>query len=1045
MRNKRRKKITALQKLRKRLATQFKSKKFIGDIEINDEEYDLLLDDFKNKYERIIQSDSHEIRDIMFAVALVHIGIREYDTGYWPYLATILEVRSIPGNQQRWIGNSFISTLKYYNKFYLDECSASYGIIGNILMHSFVTNNQAYKFFDFLYKFYELDLERDISRNTKEVMEALCEAIMSNDNRNRTYLIQQHVSDALKVNPRGAKIRIRRYLRLIDKYFWNDFTYPKSNNRIVNLLYKWMEESEEYSKNYSAVRKGGYGGGKKCFISPYLNYNFHDRKFYIVMPPALLMDKSLNRNDSPQWRVKIQDEIFTKAVDLEEVTLGCKTFEVDMQMKNYLIFEKITIELCNWDKSKIYKFYTIEKDDIRFFNTDGVNIRKNVLQKGHVLAFAKKDFYVKSEALKGKESYGEMEFYDFEFEDGDILRFENNKAITIGRKISEGVTLRGCITDVYAETEESKIPVYRLAPSFIIKTLPSRIGGSFISINNKKYKLTDLCLEEVENIRIMGERYYLFTLKESDFKFLNSVIIDIPNDNKRRVWDFAYIKGFNFEFENAPYVFKRRGSIKFSQRVKMDRKEIRIEQIGNENIYNFQLNDEVDCLKCSIPGEKEKVALRIPIPKFSWRRGNKEKWKIDMPEDIWYTDLPTSLQIKCIADDFYLIINENDEDEIKVKYSKMKETSIFNCDLTRFKSYLDRDSICKNINIVIGEESYPFLRVITRSYVANSVFYADYEKNLIIGNLDILGRNEYFVDIKYNQEIVAEKIPVISGKVQCAAELKNGDYQIIAYEGEEDEFGFDTVMFPIKTQIVKLINPLNLTNASLRILRIASSDGKVKLDLAKYNYLISNIESIDKKNYEGLMIYERNDKIFYTRKVKITFPNLNEVNKAYISFIEGGDELEYIYDSKECVIVENEEKGISKSECYRRYEFSLYPEEFIYFIEFTEINSQIISWAHVYESNKGFKKNEIKSSSMFDFGWKDEKRVSRYGNKDIKELDFSIRTFNCLDRSGFKFVNDIIRFCNSTDLLRVRNLGKSGKEEIYNKLDSLGIYLRKWS
>ena len=78
--------------------------------------------------------------------------------------------------------------------------------------------------------------------------------------RNRTYLIQQHVSDALKVNPRGAKIRIRRYLRLIDKYFWNDFTYAKSNNRIVNLLYKWMEESEEYSKNYSAVRTGGYGG-----------------------------------------------------------------------------------------------------------------------------------------------------------------------------------------------------------------------------------------------------------------------------------------------------------------------------------------------------------------------------------------------------------------------------------------------------------------------------------------------------------------------------------------------------------------------------------------------------------------------------------------------------------------------------------------------------------------------------------------------------------------------------------------------------------------
>ena len=60
----------------------------------------------------------------------------------------------------------------------------------------------------------------------------------------------------------------------------------------------------------------------------------------------------------------------------------------------------------------------------------------------------------------------------------------------------------------------------------------------------------------------------------------------------------------------------------------------------------------------------------------------------------------------------------------------------------------------------------------------------------------------------------------------------------------------------------------------------------------------------------------------------------------------------------------------------------------------------------------------------------------------IEELDFSVRTFNCLKRAGIETVEDLT---NRTyeDMIKVRNLGKRSLEEIIEKLDSLGVSLKE--
>ena len=59
----------------------------------------------------------------------------------------------------------------------------------------------------------------------------------------------------------------------------------------------------------------------------------------------------------------------------------------------------------------------------------------------------------------------------------------------------------------------------------------------------------------------------------------------------------------------------------------------------------------------------------------------------------------------------------------------------------------------------------------------------------------------------------------------------------------------------------------------------------------------------------------------------------------------------------------------------------------------------------------------------------------------IEELDFSVRSFNCLKRAGINTVEDLISKTED-DMMKVRNLGRKSLEEVINKLLSLGLALR---
>ena len=73
---------------------------------------------------------------------------------------------------------------------------------------------------------------------------------------------------------------------------------------------------------------------------------------------------------------------------------------------------------------------------------------------------------------------------------------------------------------------------------------------------------------------------------------------------------------------------------------------------------------------------------------------------------------------------------------------------------------------------------------------------------------------------------------------------------------------------------------------------------------------------------------------------------------------------------------------------------------------------------------------------------KEEDKKEKVLEMTIEELDLSVRSFNCLKRAGINTVEELTQRTEE-DMMKVRNLGKKSLEEVQQKLDALGLSLRK--
>ena len=63
-------------------------------------------------------------------------------------------------------------------------------------------------------------------------------------------------------------------------------------------------------------------------------------------------------------------------------------------------------------------------------------------------------------------------------------------------------------------------------------------------------------------------------------------------------------------------------------------------------------------------------------------------------------------------------------------------------------------------------------------------------------------------------------------------------------------------------------------------------------------------------------------------------------------------------------------------------------------------------------------------------------------DKQIEDLDLSVRSYNCLKRAGIHSVRQLVEF-SRTICSNIRNFGCESIEEVKDKLESMGLSLKR--
>ena len=875
-------------KLFKRIRREFPKCTYIGDISISEEEYGIVIK-YLTKYINTIDNRPYNVANIFLATSLVQLGIKKYDRAFWSHLESETGISKIDRNIQTKLGCVFYNTLVKYDKIHLEKNE----IVNNILMHCFIATNYAEDFFDFLFAYYSHDLDRDLTQNTPEMMGHLIDAMKKADNHSlRTYKIKKHTADAVMMNEKGCKIRINNVLKYIDAYVFDDRLPEKSPNRVAKLFVNWAKESEKFAlekSNYASVKMRS----KKRFHSPYINFNLKTMSFRLALPVQTIHTEIVDSSPVLSWRITGKSFVEEFNVDCEESVIGYKTADVEFfDIKSECLFETIYIELLYNGETK--KSFSIKSDSVRFFDLNDYNYIKydEYIRSGNIFAVTLNDNKIESEKITAVNDIAGLKVYQLELENGDIIKLPSGHPLSVGRPLEEGIVSDGFIKNAFVENADKKYSVYSKAPSLYFKMTDKDKKGTILIVNGIKFRF-DESLTTVFN-RTNGKTNYILDLKSfCNTDGIYNVSLNIPSERKVRNYEFAVINGLKINFKNAPYIYVKRGELELITKSK------------NE-VIDFIINPEEDYIKYHI----SQMELLIVIPVFKWKDWDCEGdvWRTESPEIIWYKEFPEKIYFK-FPDNIIKLFGDNvniDVDKNEIILNANRETQIFECDTTKIPSWWYGTNYYL-IKIGYENESFNFLKIITRNILNSTSISCDPIKHKLNVKSDISGFNDCVADVKCNNEIIAEKVLVKANGFDIQTKYLSGEFEVVFYEydsDEEDEFGLEASNYTELGRVKqKLKNDFDIDKIIIQ-LKLVTRDKKQDewFDPEKYilsdDYLISDFKLDDENedSYVGTLT-SQNHKINGLR-VSVRFIENSEYKKAEVKYYD--DEAKtftpFIYD-----------------------------------------------------------------------------------------------------------------------------------------------------
>jgi len=932
-----------------RIEKEYDKKILLGDIIIDSDEENLLkqymqselrsLDNFGTRFK--------PRRMKIFAFGLVRFAMKYYSEGkFWPFFKDEYGV-AVKVNNQHEIHDWFSFIMKRTGKTYDETLPQK---IDNISLHSFVTDKCSRQFFDYLFDFWRIELKRNIENMYGEgnelFKELICEIKLNNSVGINN--VMKHTSMALALNEKSCKLRIRRFLKLMDECFWNGDMIPETGNRFNELLRKWMTiPNGKFQREFQIkIREKGVRG-QKLLSKPQLQVKYINSSFTLRLPREIL--PHCTSEEQPVWEIKADglDPIIIYP-DLMQGSVFLYTEETGTEISEEMLFKRISITL--YSERRKFVSFSIKADEVRFFNEEGKCIdHSDSLPVGNLYCYSAVEeipqILYKNDQVP--QMVGNMFVGVYQAEKGDIVLLNNNHAVQVGEKIYEGLNTTSKLSEVVAKRDGVDYPIYCKLPKILFKAPKKSVCGVAIMISgtDRRYRLIDYTYHEFKIDDRLDEIYaYIIDLSEFvDSEGCYQISINVPNSQKQYNYHFCYLKDFAFSFEGAPYIFTDTGSVRFDEKFNIEMKGDKWEQEGNINRLNLNFNPasaefsseyiEDWKLKLNYILPKGTIALQFDIPLFLWKYRKDDDWSISKPADLFLKNLPNKLYVSGpfnfndkSKNKLFIDLKNVDNEDTDMFASRVKDETYFEFSFGNFKSWLNQEIVRRQIKLELGGYDYPFVDVYCRSVVLSHNLIGDFELNKIYGNFEVFGDGEYTVSIKRDNYVIAEDIQLVNGKFELEKEVTFGIYTISIYEIFEDDSGFDSFNVEIGSYDIEIKDLKNLTQKRMAIKEIRDIHGRYAPILLNSEYFLANIR---KTAYSKL---QKTDIMLDLWRKEISDEKLSELPMYECDITNEKDckikGLLVFYsrvDIKSAVILELTQ-GSAQSLCYDSYRHRLIPE-----------------------------------------------------------------------------------------------------------------------
>ncbi len=817
------------EKLFYRIEKEFDKCALIGDIVVSKEEDAILNKYMADCIQSIVDERDYIPHEKVFAYGLVRFACKHYNKngkgGFWTYFKDEYGIDLIgKGNIQSKILDWFkdiIVSYKKNKKYYISNGGI---LIDNISMHSFIVDTCSSSFFDFLFDYWRIYLNRNIE-NMYEEPKLFNNLIEEINNYHRSSGVYSHTSRALQINPSGCKRRIKNILKRIDNAIWNskeiDLMFNNSN-RINILLKEWTKNPKGLFERERKIRGPK---GAKLLSKPVLLYDDNKRVFEIHFSRQILAN--YKKFDSPTWIVEIGEKKEYVHVGLLDGKIGVYTDEISLEINTTDIFEDIILKLVYGNKEIKYSF---KKENFKLFRKASwvdkyqyFDVRWDTIPCGSVICFSKDDNIPK--ALSSDYNYYSYDGYfraDYDFILDEIVILPNQRAIKVGSKLTEGINGGKLVKHVYS-LEDKKCSVYSELPSILFKTDKSKLNGTALSINGKLNKVIDLKYYEFklddELTDVYGYYVDLSNCINDNGKY--HVSIDIPGSLKKIDYSFVYIQNFNYSFNMKLLKYQTEGVIFFDKKFNFLDEHLNDGELWDTttlpsvNAFKFSFEKTKDAdtsvdgrfLNLKYKNYNEVLPLSVEIPAILWKYYLADEWHCKKPKDVYLLNIPEKIYFTGPFDfsknHIYIDSIDFDYDETNITGRKIDD-GIFQFDIKQLKSYFNPNIKFRKIMIEIDDNRVDLMNGYCKTTIKNYNLVSDRSTNIIYGKFEIYGNGNYSVNILQDNEIVLKDIQLVNGEFTIEdVDLDSGKYDVVVYEteAEDDLFGLITSEVLSSTEI----------------------------------------------------------------------------------------------------------------------------------------------------------------------------------------------------------------------------------------------------